>query len=63
MKIIEVIIYPDGSSRVETRGFQGSDCQQASRLIEQALGSRQQERTTPEFFEVRSHDTLHLRSP
>ena len=63
MKVIEVIIHPDGSSQVETKGFQGSDCQQASRFVEQALGSRLTERTTPEFFQALVPNTLKLRSP
>ncbi len=42
MKTIELIVSPDGSSRVETKGFAGSDCQQASRFLEQALGQKQQ---------------------
>lgn len=63
MKVIEVIIHPDGSSQVETKGFQGSDCQQASRFVEQALGSRLAERTTPEFFQAAVQDALKLRSP
>jgi hypothetical protein len=63
MKIIEVIIHPDGSSQVETKGFQGSNCQQASRFVEQALGARLTERTTPEFFHEEVQDSLQLRSP
>ncbi len=50
MKTIEVIVSPDGSSRVETNGYSGSDCRQASEFLEQALGSRQSERTKSEFF-------------
>lgn len=50
MKTIEVIVAPDGSSRVETTGYGGSDCRQASEFLEQALGSRQSERLKPEFY-------------
>ena len=50
MKQIEIIVAPDGSSRVETKGFAGSSCQQASRFLEQALGEKQSEQLTAEFY-------------
>jgi hypothetical protein len=50
MKTIEVIVSLDGSSRVETNGFTGSDCRQASEFLELALGSRQSERLKAEFY-------------
>ncbi len=52
MKTIEVIISPDGSSRVETNGFAGSDCRQASEFLEHALGSRSSERLKAEFHQA-----------
>lgn len=52
MKTIEVIIQPDGASKVETHGFTGSDCRQASEFIEHALGSRSSERLKPEFHQA-----------
>ena len=36
MKTIEIIVYPDGKSRVETKGFSGGECRDASRFIEKA---------------------------
>ena len=35
-KVIEIVVSPDGQLRVETKGFAGGECQQASRFIEQA---------------------------
>ena len=52
MKTIEVIVASDGSSRVETNGFSGSSCQQASEFLEQALGSRQNERLKSDFYQT-----------
>ena len=49
---IEIIVTPDGQTRVETRGFSGAGCREASRFIEEALGKRTSERTTAEFFQV-----------
>ncbi len=51
-RTIEIIVETNGSTRVQTRGFKGSACIDASRFIEEALGKRTSERTTPEFFQV-----------
>jgi Protein of unknown function (DUF2997) len=52
VKTIEVIITPDGKSRVETNGFTGSDCREASRFLEKALGQSTHEQLKPEFHQV-----------
>ena len=48
-RTIEIMVAPDGTSTVQTRGFVGSSCQDASRFIEQALGKRTTETLTAEF--------------
>lgn len=50
MKTIQIIVSPKGESRVETNGFNGSSCQNASRFIEQALGKQASEKLKPEFY-------------
>ena len=50
-KVIEIIVAPDGKSRVETKGFSGAECRQASELIEKALGARTDETLTAEFHQ------------
>jgi hypothetical protein len=52
MKSIEIIVSPTGTSTVQTKGFAGSACQQASRFVEDALGTRIQERLTDEFYQA-----------
>jgi len=52
MRIIEVTVSPTGESTVQTKGFAGSDCQQASKDIEDALGIATAERKTAEYFAV-----------
>ncbi|MDM4015135.1 DUF2997 domain-containing protein [Roseiconus lacunae] len=52
MKKIEILIRPDGENRVETKGFSGSECREASRLLETALGKRQSESLTSEYHTV-----------
>ncbi|MBM4088483.1 MAG: DUF2997 domain-containing protein [Planctomycetes bacterium] len=51
MKTIDIIVSPKGETQIETKGFAGSECQQASRFLEQALGRRTDETLTREFFE------------
>jgi len=51
-RTIEIIVETNGSTRVQTKGFTGSACIDASRFIEEALGKRASERTTPEFFQT-----------
>jgi hypothetical protein len=50
-RIIEVIVTPQGETRIETRGFAGNGCQEASRFLEQALGTRAAEQLTAEFYQ------------
>ena len=50
-QIIEVVISPDGQTKVETKGFHGPSCRDASRFIEEALGSRLGEQLTAQFHQ------------
>jgi hypothetical protein len=51
MKIIEITISPTGQTKLETRGFVGSECQKTSAHLEQALGVRSAETLKSEFYE------------
>ena len=51
MRIIELIVGVDGTSRVQTRGFSGRSCQEVSHFLERALGQKQTEQLTAEFYE------------
>ena len=52
MKILEILINPAGEATVQTKGFTGSSCRDASKFIEQALGEKQNEQLTPEFHQI-----------
>jgi len=54
LKIIEIVFAPNGQSRVETKGFTGAECRDASRFIEQAIGQSMQEIAKPEFYQTAS---------
>ena len=55
MKTIEIIVDSQGRTRVETRGFAGSSCREASRFLEEALGQRSTERLTAEFYQAQEY--------
>ena len=48
---IEIVVSPTGAVRVQTRGFRGGMCRDASRALEVALGTRTTARLSGEFFE------------
>ena len=37
-KVIEVLVSPTGDITIQTKGFSGSECLQASKWLEDALG-------------------------
>ena len=54
MKTIEITVAPNGQTQVQTKGFVGASCRDASRFLEQALGQRTDEQLTPEFHQTES---------
>ena len=56
---IEIIVAPNGQSQVQTKGFTGSACRQASQFIEQALGQRTGQQLTAEFYQQVSQPQTH----
>ncbi len=56
--IIEVIVSPQGQTRVETKGFSGSTCREASQFIERALGQVASERLTDNFYRPAQIESL-----
>ena len=50
-RVIEVTVSPKGETTVQTKGYTGGTCLQASKFLEQALGAVASDRKTPEFYE------------
>ena len=50
-KIIEVTVSPKGETTVQTKGFTGSECLQASKFLEQSLGVSIADQKTAEFYD------------
>jgi hypothetical protein len=51
LKTIEITVDPQGQAKVQTKGFSGPECRQASQFVEQALGRRTAESLTAEFYQ------------
>ena len=51
-RIIEVVVSPTGETTMQTKGYAGADCLQASRFLEQALGVTTVDRKTPEYHQT-----------
>lgn len=61
MKTIEIVVGPKGETIVQTKGFVGPECQEASRFVEQALGKRTSEQKTADFFQQGQQASQDLR--
>jgi hypothetical protein len=55
-RIIEVTVSPLGETTLQTKGYAGSDCLQASKYLEQALGIITADHKTGEFYQTVSTD-------
>jgi hypothetical protein len=51
-KTIEIIVNAKGEAVVQTKGFGGSSCKDASKFIEQALGTVQSDKPTAELYQA-----------
>ncbi len=55
---IEIIVSPNGNTTVQTKGFVGTACQDASRFVELALGKRIGESLTGEYHQAQVEPKL-----
>jgi hypothetical protein len=53
-RIIEVVVSPKGETTVQTKGYAGVDCLQASKFLEQALGVLTADHKTAEYHQTLS---------
>ncbi len=47
---LEILVSAQGETTVQTKGFAGASCLEASRFLEEALGSRIADHRTTEFY-------------
>ena len=50
-RIIEVTVSPQGETTVQTKGYTGGDCLQASKFLEDALGVVSADRKTADCYQ------------
>ncbi len=50
-KSIDVLVSPTGDIQIDAIGFKGADCQQATRFLEEVLGTIVQKENKPEFYQ------------
>lgn len=48
-KTIEVVVDASGQLRIDAEGFKGADCEDATRFLEDALGTVSERRRKPEY--------------
>ena len=59
MKRIELVVSPSGETTLETKGFAGDGCKEASRFLEDALGAKHSDQPTAEAFSAADQTSLH----
>ncbi len=50
MRMIEVLVSPTGETTVQTKGYAGAGCLQASQFLEQALGVTTNDCKTADYY-------------
>jgi hypothetical protein len=53
-RVIEVLVSPTGEVTIQTKGYAGGACVEASRSLEQALGVATGEKKTAEFYQTQT---------
>lgn len=51
-RVIEVTVSPKGETSIQTKGYSGADCLQASKFLEQALGVTINNKHTAEYYQT-----------
>jgi len=49
-RTIEIVVSPDGETKITTSGYTGASCQNATKALERALGQVTSEERTPDFY-------------
>jgi hypothetical protein len=50
-RTIEITVSPKGEVTVQTKGYAGAGCQEASRFLEQSLGQNLRDTKTAEYYQ------------
>ncbi len=52
MPTIEIIVDPQGATKIQTKGYTGKACQAATRDLERALGVKTADKKTAEYYQT-----------
>jgi hypothetical protein len=55
-RVIEVTVSPQGQTTIQTKGYSGGECVQASKFLEEALGIPSTEHRTTEFYQSEAQE-------
>ena len=58
-QVIEITVSPTGQTTIQTRGYIGPSCRDASRFMEAALGQVTSEQLTAEFHQAAANQATH----
>ena len=50
-RTIEIVVSPKGDILIDAVGFKGTDCERATKFLEQALGVQAQKVRKPEYLQ------------
>ena len=53
-RTIEIVVSPKGDILIDAVGFKGTDCEQATKFLEEALGVQAQKVRKPEYLQTTS---------
>ncbi len=54
-RTIEIIVSPAGDITINAVGFQGADCEKATKALEEALGAVSNRAKKPEYYAQRNN--------
>jgi len=58
MKTIKVHVSKEGDTKIETQGFSGVACKEATKQLEKALGSVSNEKLTDDYYKTSTVDQM-----
>ena len=62
MKQITIEVSPDGAVTIDAAGFSGADCEEATRFLEDALGTVTHRKHKPEYRQTAIRPRQRLRN-
>jgi hypothetical protein len=55
-RTIEIVVDTKGATVIETKGFEGGSCKDATRRLQAALGATTDDKNTADFYKVENNE-------